>query len=1317
MVGNDPLFGPCLAVVYRNEQTRKNKKSPISTLLMSRHGTSGFLNITIGPKSRYHCASRNLPEEHRNSVVRQALAITCLRSFATMNPDTRESLTKSLRKETLVDWDETMAGSMAARMKLADGKYPEEIGKLIIDGGFIEPRLVKSTTVDVIYEDSDTTIDKNNELVYLLGDQMEQLFDPLAEYSPESTELSYSPPKDSYATLQDDPEQVRVVCEELFALQANLRSELIDFLQDFLIPLRVKVLGGEIPNLNIRKLNSIFPPTIDEIVRINNIFYDALRQAYPFGSFEILRACGMTIPYFYKASMRHEAATKGFSRTFNYHYERTFGGFKTKKSATYTPRKIESIIHISIHLTKVKMVLDRLIKAKKWPADQQIYVTEFYNSAVGTIDAFGKEDSVAPYNRRIFTPTGKILVEIATGWPRELEYGWVNRRVVTIFDAKDVASSDQEPHHIIILFTDYLVILRPTEPIALVSASGLHKPSIADILMHALVNESPVQSLPELEVIKWSDISNTHFAEYSMSRNLAIYSSNKGLQTQQGPNQYVQVYQLIRRDYSASKMVELLAKAKIMNKTQPFHLFKIAKPELSVYTPVHELAAYAQEIRKTPIAIFLNVDVTQEVLIANDLKASFKVEFVNSTAVTITLYSQLGYEFEKTVPKAEFNFTLTSELAHIYTLYLSSNQSIAINEAMITTLIAYATSPSTKSLTRRRTPTPGGRHVSFPPAVEPIEEEEQGPIKRQGSPEELTKNMAVKDSKSKKRPFRFIRVKERSPAIEMNPAVDEQQGSSPRPTSITKLTVKGSVKILPELTRISTPKSAPPTFEFPVRATPTPEPETLPVPEPEPERVHRSVKSFNELRARRRNIASDDEDCADWEDVSEFSPTPSATPHSRNESSIASALTIAPNSPPSSFEDLELTSESDLDEQQHQRDVSAWYHSIKGEDSESLNTDLSLNDEVGRHNEDEEDEDRWRTQSVKQLGRGFGSQTFEFPPIKPAVKTVADRINPAKTRQKQTSEGTEDITNNTIDTINFEEDFAYLAGLVGDEDTNTGINGTAAGLELSPSNGRLYPDLRDTSIAFLGSYVRSSSQEIAVKQEQDTTIQDVIDLEVLQNDVNTGTPSESEWMSTTFSRSSSERRRASGSTIMTTTTEVDHAHSTSSGKKKLAITSSTSFSRMITDASSNTLQLASFTVHLDRLVDEKLESPAREDQLVVRELIRVKCGVVALYQRTRQLTLSRLGQGGLGTGGAELAREIVYLQQAAAKHAACLVFTVLGLMDREQISSNKPRYINIAYALLDLEWLRRNKLVEGLGDSVPLGLFGWTTSSPTISFC
>lgn len=193
--GTDPLFGDLIAVVYESKDSVLSSRKKLSTLLISSHGTSGFLNVTLNTKSRYFSACENLPDHQKQSMIRKALAITCLRSFATMDKQIKDVLTLDALQLTnaIADWDETNAGLTASRLKLATGKYPQEIGDKLLATGILEPKFINTAMIDVVYIDRDSTIEKNNELVYLLGDQLEQLFDPLSEYSPEPTERLYTP--------------------------------------------------------------------------------------------------------------------------------------------------------------------------------------------------------------------------------------------------------------------------------------------------------------------------------------------------------------------------------------------------------------------------------------------------------------------------------------------------------------------------------------------------------------------------------------------------------------------------------------------------------------------------------------------------------------------------------------------------------------------------------------------------------------------------------------------------------------------------------------------------------------------------------------------------------------------------------------------------------------------------------------------------------------------------------------------------------------------------------------------------------------------
>lgn len=1036
MHGYDALFGPIVAVIYKSPGAPPRK---LSSIFISQHGTSGFLNMTIGPNSRFYSACENLAPQHKNSLVRQALAITALRTFATMSKQTRSELFDRALSGPSFDWDETVAGSLASSMKLMSCRFPAEIGQMIKKLGVIEPKHVRCTLVDVIYEDSDSTINQNNELVYLFGSQLEQLFDPLNEYSPEPTELLYTPPVNSNS-LPSDSEMTSTVCDELFQLQGHFREALVKFLQEFLIPLRVKVLGGEVPGMTIRKLNTIFPPTVDEIVRVNTIFYEALEAARPYGSFEVIKACGMTIPYFYKACMRHEAASKNFSRNLNYHYPTLEKYFRK-----FSIQKVENIIHCSIHLTKVKLILDRLLETKlsehSWSVETTSKAKTYYQSAAGTIDAFGREADVKAYDRRVFTPTGKILVEVAKNWPKELEYGWINRRIVTIFDGSSV--TDKDEHHIVIIFTDYVVILKkansgenlgrklsvhsPTADSANETLFNVHTPSIADQLLHSMMNEMPLYNVPELEVVGWAHIDQVIFAEHE-EKSLAMAT--------QGSDLGFKMYQLDKQSHlRSSDIVELSVKARIMNKTQPFHLFKSEKPRFKSYATVHELQGYLQEIHKCPIAVFMNVDVGPEVLDANNLQAAFSVQFTREDElqeINVTAFSKLGYKIDRSVSTSEFREFMLGEISYLETLILSCSNNhwkrafIDNNAKIADFLVKYGITPS-------------GRKSDYA-------------VDKEGRMSKKTEQDPV-----------VLLSSEDSPTSAYFQLRDHHDGSIQQDVSSSLLSAIGQSQQQRETDdddAISLPQDhhyfdhhnlSPPhsrDMESVLSAIPSPSASLAPslsisrTPTPEAfeqqkRRNGTSVaalhnkKSMDHLRARYGNIASDDDDYMSnsdvgWEDVSEI-------PSSRE-----------------SAEDF-----MDSDDERQAREVEEWYQTLsrEDEDNDSLSSDMEEDDfttPMVTQGADFEDDNSayqigiWATpeQSTRQkepsipsvsMERDYSSGQFsmirkEFGFNSTPLRNRRDSMHSEGTPK---SSATDKSNPESGDTLLVDEDFSYLAGFVG----------------------------------------------------------------------------------------------------------------------------------------------------------------------------------------------------------------------------------------------------------------------------------------------
>lgn len=556
---DDEFFGQVFIMIYRRPHEDFN-----GSVCFSQHGMSNHTRLATDSKSRFHGAIENLKRSHRKSNIRRCLAVTLLEAFA--------------RYEHKGSWDETNAGELASKMKLVKTKTPEEMGNLLFSLGILDESLHLPDIVDVVYENNP----ESTAILSRLGQKLDRLFDPLGEYSPEATEIVYKPPSTGIAVK--DTAEVSAICDELVSLQTSFTSMLVNFLQSFVIPLRVKVQNKEI-QCSTSAFNSVFPPTIDEVTRINCIFLDSLKTSRDFGSLEVVKSCGAMIPYFYKACMRHEAATKGFS-------EKLSGLMETVEDVPggHSTRSIDVIMNgSSLHLSRLKLVLSRLVTTKEWTTDEKQIVETCYNSALTTINSFGK-DKLRPYHNRIFTPTGKILTELAQNWPASLQYNWRNRRVVSVFSAKDVALGCEV---IVIIFSDVVVLTRVVGD-SKQSQPPLHTPCLPDILMHSLINEvSLPEILPEMETVCWMDVTKA-----------SMRIQGKMLLVQCGDDA------LLLETTDVKEKIDQLSKAKILHKACPLQVLKSD----TTYWVALDSATLSQKASTSRFCVFLNRDFDQHTL-------------------------------------------------------------------------------------------------------------------------------------------------------------------------------------------------------------------------------------------------------------------------------------------------------------------------------------------------------------------------------------------------------------------------------------------------------------------------------------------------------------------------------------------------------------------------------------------------------------------------------------------------------------------------------------------------------------------------------
>lgn len=654
------VLGHVFAMVHNNN-LHDDKLNTLSTFIIAKHGCSIHPSIDISSKSVYYPAVANLSPSLSNSKVRKALAISLLKTFAELDHNITNILyTQAHLSNETFDWDETQAGLLASQMQLLDSRTPQQIGNYIYQLGYLNKTTNSSNIVDIVYNEKNNLLsDQNNALAYLIGTQLDQLFDSLTEYSPEPTEKVYKPPIDK-STILHDSDLITLISNELITVQTNYTVSLVQFLQNFIVPLRVKVLENKIPNLSINQLNQIFPPTIDEVTRINCIFLDMLKLAQPFGSYEVLKACGETIPYFYKAQMRHEAAIKNFHSNY-LHFKHL-----VNKDDTFDQRTIETCIYSSLNLVKIQLIIQRLVKNGNWPDNLLKNVEIYFNSCNETISSFAT-DKLLPYNGRIFTPTGKILTEIAKGWPSELQFGWLTRRVVSVFDATNILSTSIKNRSVIIVFSDHVLFIDIEDDQYYLDywndSNKIHKPSISDILIHSLTNETPLNNLPQMTVKSWSNINNLTANSYSFESNHYIRFFNDV------DSNFVGIYKI---DKVSSKYVtEVLARSKILNKSQSFHLFSNVNDGNKIYYTAHELATYEREDSKSPFIILFNEKYDVELLKSYNVFAFITLNFIDENTIKLESISKSSNKISYNIQINSLSTSVSNILLLYFKKYLS----------------------------------------------------------------------------------------------------------------------------------------------------------------------------------------------------------------------------------------------------------------------------------------------------------------------------------------------------------------------------------------------------------------------------------------------------------------------------------------------------------------------------------------------------------------------------------------------------------------------------------------------------------------------
>lgn len=610
-IGVDPsVFGPVVIMVFKNVAL-----GHLCTRLVLKYGVTCYNDLMLDKRSRFAVASDNLIPEYRHLKLRQALAVTLLKNFSLL-ANNCTGLTVNMA------FDETNAGEVALSMqKLRTGpslRLPQVVGQLLLRLGLAVSHRVPAYVVDTVYP---PTLDA---LLEHLGSAVD-LFDPLLEYSPQTITVTYTPPTTATDSLLVTDE-LNHTLHELLLVQTNYTMNLVNLLQDFIVPLRLFFVNNDL-EAKVARINRIFPPTVDEITRVNCILHDALVKAEPHGAAEVLKAMALIIPYFYKPFIRHQANLKHFHRRFDHFYRHHHPEIFTNPDINrggFSVAEIDLVILGAVgELPKLKMLLDRLVPLvlDACGDDERLrrQCVGYHRACVDIIDAFG-DDGPAPAlapSSRVFTPSGQMLADLASNWPLALDHGWLHRKMVGIFELRRVSDGAID---VLVVFSDCLMWLTVSDPLY---ATGELPVYVLDTLMHSLVNEKPLPTLgviPAMTVRCWGRAAECMvllFDDQSGATLIRFLSTTEsGFRVHPGAKPiFGEVYAVLpvsggKRPALPDTIIEVVAKLMVVDKAHPLRLSRSLLSDTSgarAYFASQTADVYGEELLKLPFALYLEV--------------------------------------------------------------------------------------------------------------------------------------------------------------------------------------------------------------------------------------------------------------------------------------------------------------------------------------------------------------------------------------------------------------------------------------------------------------------------------------------------------------------------------------------------------------------------------------------------------------------------------------------------------------------------------------------------------------------------------------
>ena len=248
--------------------------------IFTKCGPMSIPPLRVSADSSCYSAVYHLSEEARGSLAKQAAAMMLLKYFANtpglVMEEARRSASGGWGLGAVCAFDEMHAADIAGRCERLKGSDVSTDIK-----SCMEWRGYDKIFVDIVIPNDDEVEDREGYLLHNLADTGLSAFLALFNPSYPSKESVPLPalPTPNHHTIENDPAARRThVLEELKSTERHFLARMQHLLQDYHAPLKARAKSTD-PLLNMYQVNTLFPRSLEVIVKAHETFYTALEAA------------------------------------------------------------------------------------------------------------------------------------------------------------------------------------------------------------------------------------------------------------------------------------------------------------------------------------------------------------------------------------------------------------------------------------------------------------------------------------------------------------------------------------------------------------------------------------------------------------------------------------------------------------------------------------------------------------------------------------------------------------------------------------------------------------------------------------------------------------------------------------------------------------------------------------------------------------------------------------------------------------------------------------------------------------------------------